>query len=174
MVRILETAADSFALSEASTKRAVGFPSNDNTSRKNLLGFVVVGRLINEHAAADLARITSSDIVFREAGKLAVSTLPLLKEAEFSRGFPREFVPTELVLGNERFHANAVELAPGLGLSDCIVDVVETGRTLEENGLEQVEEVAASSARLIVNRASYHARRDEVGRLVDTLGKARP
>jgi ATP phosphoribosyltransferase len=53
------------------------------------------------------------------------------------------------------------------------VDVVETGRTLEENGLEQVEEVAASSARLIVNRASYHARRDEVGRLVDTLGKAR-
>ena len=69
--------------------------------------------------------------------------------------------------------AGSVELAPGLGLSDCIVDVVETGRTLEENGLEQVEEVAASSARLIVNRASYHARRDEVGRLVDTLGKAR-
>ena len=69
--------------------------------------------------------------------------------------------------------AGSVELAPGLGLSDCIVDVVETGRTLEENGLEQVEDVAASSARLIVNRASYHARRDEVGRLVDTLGKAR-
>ena len=69
--------------------------------------------------------------------------------------------------------AGSVELAPGLGLSDCIVDVVETGRTLEENGLEQVEEVASSSARLIVNRASYHARRDEVGRLLDTLGKAR-
>ena len=69
--------------------------------------------------------------------------------------------------------AGSVELAPGLGLSDCIVDVVETGRTLEENGLEQVEDVASSSARLIVNRASYHARRDEVGRLVDTLGKAR-
>ena len=69
--------------------------------------------------------------------------------------------------------AGSVELAPGLGLSDCIVDVVETGRTLEENGLEPVEEVAASSARLIVNRASYHARRDEVGRLVDRLGKAR-
>ena len=63
--------------------------------------------------------------------------------------------------------AGSVELAPGLGLADCIVDVVETGRTLEENGLEQVEEVAASSARLIVNRASYHARRDEVAALVD-------
>jgi len=68
--------------------------------------------------------------------------------------------------------AGSVELAPGLGLADCIVDVVETGRTLSENGLEIVEEVAPSSARLIVNRASYHARRDEVTRLVDTLAAA--
>jgi ATP phosphoribosyltransferase len=69
--------------------------------------------------------------------------------------------------------AGSVELAPGLGLSDCIVDVVETGRTLEENGLEPVEEVAASSARFIVNRASYHARRDDVARLLTTLSGAR-
>ncbi len=69
--------------------------------------------------------------------------------------------------------AGSVELAPGLGLADCIVDVVETGRTLEENGLEPTEEVAASSARLIVNRASYHARRDEVSGLVRALEKAR-
>jgi ATP phosphoribosyltransferase len=68
--------------------------------------------------------------------------------------------------------AGSVEIAPGLGLADCIVDVVETGRTLEENGLVTVEEVAASSARLIVNRASYHARREEVARLVDALRKA--
>ena len=68
--------------------------------------------------------------------------------------------------------AGSVELAPGLGLSDCILDVVETGRTLVENGLAVVEEVAASSARLIVNRASYHARRDEVARLVQTLSAA--
>jgi ATP phosphoribosyltransferase len=66
--------------------------------------------------------------------------------------------------------AGSVELAPGLGLSDCIVDVVETGRTLEENGLEQIEEVASSSARFIVNRASYHARREDVARLLGTLG----
>ncbi|HET7108947.1 MAG TPA: ATP-binding protein [Candidatus Acidoferrum sp.] len=89
-------------------------PFYDNSSRKNLLGFVVVGRLINSRAAADLSRITSSDIVFREAGKVAVSTLPMLKEAEFSRVFPHQFVPTELVLGGERFHASSVELAPGL------------------------------------------------------------
>jgi len=69
--------------------------------------------------------------------------------------------------------AGSVELAPGLGLADCIVDVVETGRTLSDNGLEAVEEVAASSARLIVNRASFHARREEVARLLRALEKAR-
>jgi len=68
--------------------------------------------------------------------------------------------------------AGSVEIAPGLGLADCIVDVVETGRTLRENGLEVVEHVAESSARLVVNRASFHARRADVARLVDTLGRA--
>jgi ATP phosphoribosyltransferase len=68
--------------------------------------------------------------------------------------------------------AGSVEIAPGLGLADCIVDVVETGRTLAENGLEAVEDVAASSARLIVNRASFHARREEVGRLIAALRQA--
>jgi ATP phosphoribosyltransferase len=66
----------------------------------------------------------------------------------------------------------SVELAPGLGLADCIVDVVETGRTLAENGLAAVEEVASSTARLIVNRASYHARRAEVFSLVERLREA--
>jgi ATP phosphoribosyltransferase len=70
--------------------------------------------------------------------------------------------------------AGSVEIAPGLGLADCIVDVVETGRTLEENGLEVVEHVAESSARLVVNRASFHARRADVARLLDTLGRALP
>ena len=68
--------------------------------------------------------------------------------------------------------AGSVELAPGLGLSDCIVDVVETGGTLEANGLEAVEDVAASSARFIVNRAGYHAHRDEVGALMGRLREA--
>ena len=49
------------------------------------------------------------------------------------------------------------------------INVVETGRTLEENGLTPVEEVAASTARLIVNRASYHARRDVLAPLLARL-----
>jgi signal transduction histidine kinase len=104
----------SWWFSGSSLYQVVLQPFYDTNSRKNPLGFVVVGRLISEHAAADLARITSSDIVFREAGKVAVSTLPLLREAEFARAFPDQFVPTELVLGDERYHASSVELAPGL------------------------------------------------------------
>jgi ATP phosphoribosyltransferase len=65
--------------------------------------------------------------------------------------------------------AGSVEIAPGLGLADCIVDVVETGRTLDENGLVVLEEVASSSARLIVNRASYHSRRTDVSRLLEAM-----
>ena len=49
----------------------------------------------------------------------------------------------------------SIELAPILGLSDVIVDIVETGTTLRENGLEVVEKIADVSARLIANKSSY-------------------
>lgn len=48
----------------------------------------------------------------------------------------------------------SVELAPLIGLSDCIVDIVESGKTLKENGLKVIEEIFPISARLIVNKAS--------------------
>jgi ATP phosphoribosyltransferase len=63
----------------------------------------------------------------------------------------------------------SVEIAPGLGLADCIVDMVETGRTLRENGLDVVEEIASTSARLVVNRASDHIKRREVAALLSRL-----
>lgn len=56
----------------------------------------------------------------------------------------------------------SVELAPLLGLSDAIVDIVETGSTLRENGLEVVEEVMPVSARLIVNMACMKLRKSEI------------
>lgn len=53
-------------------------------------------------------------------------------------------------------HLNgSIELAPILGLSDVIVDIVETGRTLKENGLCVIEDVVPISARLIANKSSY-------------------
>jgi len=67
--------------------------------------------------------------------------------------------------------SGSVELAPGLGLADCIVDLVETGRTLRDNGLEAVEEIAELSARLIVNRASYQLKVKEVSRVIEALSR---
>ena len=63
----------------------------------------------------------------------------------------------------------SVELAPLVGLADGIVDLVATGRTLEENGLEVREEIATSSARLVANRGSHKLRAGEVDDLVERL-----
>ena len=56
----------------------------------------------------------------------------------------------------------SVELAPLLGLADGIVDIVETGTTLKENGLEVTETIAGISARLIANTASLKMRKQEI------------
>ncbi|MEX2569847.1 MAG: ATP phosphoribosyltransferase [Gemmatimonadota bacterium] len=65
--------------------------------------------------------------------------------------------------------SGSVEIAPLLGLSDWILDLVETGRTLRENGLVVVDTVLKSSARLIVNRASHKLRLEEHQRLIGEL-----
>ncbi len=64
---------------------------------------------------------------------------------------------------------SSVELAPLTGLADVIVDLVETGTTLVENGLEVKEEILGISSMLICNRASYKLRLAVVGPLVDAL-----
>jgi ATP phosphoribosyltransferase len=63
----------------------------------------------------------------------------------------------------------SVELAPLVGLADGIVDLVATGRTLKENGLEVREEIAESTARLVANRVSHKLRAEEVDELVERL-----
>jgi ATP phosphoribosyltransferase len=63
----------------------------------------------------------------------------------------------------------SVELAPLVGLAEGIVDLVATGRTLAENGLEIREEIATSTARLVANRVSHKLRAAEVDDLVERL-----
>jgi ATP phosphoribosyltransferase len=60
-----------------------------------------------------------------------------------------------------------MELAPGLGLCRRIVDLVSSGTTLAENGLVEVETIAEITSRLIVNRAAWKTRPDQVGGWVD-------
>src|SRR5437660_962795 len=63
----------------------------------------------------------------------------------------------------------SVELAPLTGLADYIVDLVETGTTLAQNGLEVKEEIVAISTLLVANRASYKLRADVIGSLVEAV-----
>ncbi|HEX3563454.1 MAG TPA: ATP phosphoribosyltransferase [Solirubrobacterales bacterium] len=63
----------------------------------------------------------------------------------------------------------SVELAPLVGLADGIVDLVATGRTLKENGLEIREQIFSSTARLVANRISHKLRAAEVDDLVERL-----
>lgn len=66
----------------------------------------------------------------------------------------------------------SVELAPLLGLADAIVDLVETGNTLRENGLEVIETICGISARLIVNSASMKIRKEEIEDLAGKMEQA--
>ncbi len=65
----------------------------------------------------------------------------------------------------------AMELAPVVGLSDCIVDLVDTGNTLKANGLKAFDEISSISSRLIVNISSYKSKNIEIKDLVESLEK---
>ena len=98
------------------------------------------------------------------AGVLRVATkYPRIAARHFgARGVPVEII--EL--------SGSVELAPVTGLADCIVDLVETGRTLAENGLVVVETITESTGRFVVNRASYQLKAADVGEIIKALSAA--
>ena len=97
-------------------------------------------------------------------GTLRVATkYPRVAAAHFgSLGIPAEII--EL--------SGSVELAPVLDLADCIVDLVDSGRTLKENGLSVVAEIAKCSGRFVVNRASYQLKAKAVTSLISSLDAA--
>ncbi len=66
----------------------------------------------------------------------------------------------------------ALELAPIMGLADCIVDIVDTGSTLKANGLEPREHIADVSTRVIVNKAAMKMKHDSIQLLLERLAAA--
>jgi ATP phosphoribosyltransferase len=83
------------------------------------------------------------------------------------RYFRSQGLPIEVI-----YLSGSVELAPNLDLADTIVDLVETGRTLKENGLEVIDDIVESTARVVVNRASFHLQHAEVQEFLRCLRKA--
>lgn len=63
----------------------------------------------------------------------------------------------------------SIELAPIVGLSEVIVDIVETGSTLRENGLKVLEEVCPLSARMVVNQVSMKMENERISKLIEEL-----
>jgi len=81
--------------------------------------------------------------------------------------FRSQGMPVEVI-----YLTGSVELAPNLELAEKIVDLVETGRTLRDNGLHVIDEIAECSARVVVNRASFHVQHAEVQEFLAKLRKA--
>ena len=110
-------------------------------------------------AAANPEAMTNVQGMIRVATKYSQ-----IARAHFgTRGIPVEIIQL----------SGSVELAPALGLADMIVDLVETGQTLRENGLTVVEEIGESTGRLVVTRASYQLKAEEVSRLLNAITAAK-
>jgi ATP phosphoribosyltransferase len=88
------------------------------------------------------------------------SKYPVVTEAYFdSKGIRIETIKLN----------GSIELAPLIGMADVIVDIVESGKTLKENGLVVLETIADVSARLIVNKASYATRTNQIQQFISDL-----
>lgn len=113
--------------------------------------------------AAPQGAVARSLDEYRHLGSLEVATkYPNVAE----RHFRRRGVAVEIVKV-----AGSTELAPQVGLSDWIVDLVATGATLAANDLAIVEEIAPSTARLVANASAYHQRRVEMAPIVERLSR---
>ncbi|MCY4470417.1 MAG: ATP phosphoribosyltransferase [Thiotrichales bacterium] len=145
-----------------------------------------------EHGAADLG-IAGKDVLLEHCGGglyepldlgIARCRLVLAERPDAKPGRSRPRVATKYVETTRRFFAGkgmqaeiihlygSMEIAPAVGLADCIVDLVDTGATLAANGLVVREEIASISSRLIVNKAAMKLSHRRVSSLVERIGCA--
>ncbi|WP_295566594.1 ATP phosphoribosyltransferase [uncultured Holdemanella sp.] len=101
--------------------------------------------------------------LFSKVGHIKIGTKypSVAKQYFLSKGMDVEIIKID----------GSVELAPILGLCDGIVDIMETGTTLKENGLVVLDTVCDISARVIVNKASFKLKHEEVMKVINDLSK---
>lgn len=92
-------------------------------------------------------------------------TLPEIKVATKMPNISKTYFAKKAIATNIIKLYGSIELAPLVGLADVIVDVVETGSTMRQNGLKVAETIMESSAHLIANKSSYITKRDEIFKL---------
>jgi len=141
------------------------------------------------HGAADLG-IVGKDVLLEQGAEgvyepldLGIARCRLMTAAPlgWQAGAARVRVATKFVNIARDFFARrgiqadliklygAMELAPMMGLSDIIVDIVDTGNTLRANGMQPLEEVAAISSRLIVNKAALRASHGPIAAIIEEM-----
>ena len=113
-----------------------------------------------------VAALVGLDERTRLSSKLRVATkYPNITEWHFNR----QGIPVEII----KLYGS-IELAPVVGLADRIVDLVSSGQTLKANNLKEMETIAESTARLIVNRASLKMKHRAITTMINKLRKSRP
>ena len=146
-----------------------------------------------EHGIVDIGFVgkdTLDDVDFEdyyelldlEIGKcyIAVAAYPEYRDKVFNR---RKKIASKYTNVAKKYFASkqedveiiklegSVELGPVTGISDAIVDIVETGSTLKANGLEVIEKVSDISTRMIVNKVAFKFKKDEIMNIVNQLEK---
>ena len=145
-----------------------------------------------EHGGADLG-VAGKDVLLEHRGfglyepldlRIARCQMMVAHPTGSSSGVPRLRVATKYAETARRYFAargrqveiihlyGSMEIAPQLGLADCIVDLVQSGRTLAANGLRPGETIARISARLIVNKAAMKMRHHSIKAIIAALGEA--
>ena len=145
-----------------------------------------------QYGAADLG-VAGKDVLLEHGGaglyepldlRIACCRLMVAGHEPWSEKAQRLRIATKYVNSTRRYFAGqgmqveiiklygSMELAPLVGLSDLIVDVVDTGNTLKANGLRPLEKITDISSRLVVNKASMKRKHARVQSLVDRIAEA--
>lgn len=178
---------------DIASSRKLVFDSNRSGLRLLVLRGTDVPTYVR-HGAADLG-VVGKDMLLEQGAEgmyepldLGIARCRLMTAAPtgWRPGSPRVRVATKFVNVARRHFAargvqadiiklyGAMELAPSMGLADLIVDIVDSGNTLRANGLEALEEIAAVSSRLVVNKASLRASHGPITRLLADIEAALP
>jgi ATP phosphoribosyltransferase len=145
-----------------------------------------------QYGAADLG-VAGKDVLLEHGGaglyepldlRIARCRLMVAGHQPYSEQAQRLRIATKYVNSTQRYFAEqgvqveiiklygSMELAPLVGLSDLIVDVVDTGNTLKANGLKPLEKITDISSRLVVNKASMKRKHASVQAFIDRLAEA--
>ena len=133
-----------------------------------------------EHGIVDIGFVGKDTLLDLNIGKcyFSVAAYPEYRNKKFER---RKKIASKYTKVAKKYFATkqedveiiklegSVELGPIVGISDAIVDIVETGSTLKANGLEVIEKISDISTRLVANKVSFKFKKDEIMNLVNKL-----